>query len=73
MNQRSIVEQSIPFLKKDGKLVYITCSIFKRENNLQVDFFSKKFNLAVEQQTLQLPESRGMNGYYMATLVNNSL
>ncbi|XP_952516.1 sun-family protein, putative [Theileria annulata] len=71
MNQRLIVEESLPFLKKNGKLVYITCSIFKAENQSQVDFFSKKYNLRPEEQILQLPESRGMNGYYMATLVNS--
>ncbi|AFZ79073.1 hypothetical protein BEWA_019180 [Theileria equi strain WA] len=67
--QRSIVENALKYLKRNGKLVYITCSIFKCENSNQIDYFCKKHDLElVEPPTFQLPQSRGMNGYFIATL-----
>lgn len=67
--QRTIVDNALLFLKPKGKLVYITCSIFEEENELQVNYFCKKHGLEPAQpSTLQLPESRGMNGYFIAIL-----
>lgn len=39
--QRNIVANAIPFLKKGGKLYYITCSVFKNENEEQLPHFEK--------------------------------
>ncbi|GIX63791.1 ribosomal RNA small subunit methyltransferase B, putative [Babesia caballi] len=36
--QRSIVDNALLFLKPGGRLVYITCSVFDEENDLQVVF-----------------------------------
>ncbi|CDR93950.1 sun-family protein, putative [Babesia bigemina] len=67
--QRSIVDNALLFLKPGGRLVYITCSIFEEENELQVNYFCKRHGLVHAQPvTLQLPESRGMNGYFLAVL-----
>ncbi|GBE60869.1 sun-family protein [Babesia ovata] len=67
--QRSIVDNALLFLKPGGRLVYITCSIFEEENQLQVNYFCKRHGLVHTQPvTLQLPESRGMNGYFLAVL-----
>jgi 16S rRNA (cytosine967-C5)-methyltransferase len=43
--QRAIVEQAISKLKKDSWLVYITCSVFKDENEVQISFFEKALGL----------------------------
>ncbi|KAK1937470.1 putative sun-family protein [Babesia divergens] len=67
--QRTIVDNALLFLKPEGRLAYITCSIFEEENELQVSYFCKKHGLEPAQpSTLQLPESRGMNGYFIAIL-----
>lgn len=67
--QRSIVEGALRYLKRGGKFVYTTCSIFGCENSSQVEYFCKKHDLElVEPSTFQLPQSRGMNGYFIAIL-----
>ncbi len=43
--QRRIVSNAVPHLKKDGFLVYITCSVFKRENEENVDYIVSKYGL----------------------------
>lgn len=43
--QRAIVEQTIAKLKNDGWLVYITCSVFKDENEAQISFFENELGL----------------------------
>lgn len=43
--QRTIVSNIIPFLKKGGYLLYITCSVFKEENEGAVDFIKANFSL----------------------------
>ncbi|MCO6494879.1 MAG: hypothetical protein J5I91_04245 [Bacteroidetes bacterium] len=40
--QQTIVQNALPFLKKGGKLHYITCSVFERENEGHIDFFEKR-------------------------------
>ena len=53
--QRSIVSNAITHLQKDGLFFYITCSIFKRENEQVVDFVKEKFDL----QLLQMDSIKG--------------
>lgn len=43
--QRTIVSNAIPHLKSGGFLVYITCSVFKKENEDNVRFIASKFGL----------------------------
>ncbi|HTS45126.1 MAG TPA: methyltransferase domain-containing protein [Puia sp.] len=50
--QKKIVSNSIPYLKKDGALVYITCSVFRRENEEVVDYIRQKFRLRLEKMQL---------------------
>jgi len=47
--QKKIVANIIPSLSKNGKLVYITCSVFKKENEEMVDFILQKFPLQLEK------------------------
>jgi 16S rRNA (cytosine967-C5)-methyltransferase len=39
--QKQIVRNVIPYLNKGGYLLYITCSVFKKENELIVDFIKQ--------------------------------
>jgi 16S rRNA (cytosine967-C5)-methyltransferase len=48
--QRTIVTNALPYLKKGGKLYYITCSAFKDENEGQLPYF-QELGMDIEQQT----------------------
>lgn len=54
--QKKIVSNIIPHLKKGGWFLYITCSIFKKENEEVVDFILANSNL-------QLVEKKNLIGY----------
>lgn len=50
--QQSIISNVIPALEKGGYFVYSTCSVFKKENEEQVDFIQQKFNLHLLRSAL---------------------
>jgi 16S rRNA (cytosine967-C5)-methyltransferase len=43
--QRKIIENALDHLKSNGHLLYITCSVFKKENEENVVFFQEKYKL----------------------------
>jgi 16S rRNA (cytosine967-C5)-methyltransferase len=45
--QRSIVQQVLPFLRTGGYLLYSTCSVFRKENEEQVDWLQQHYGLEV--------------------------
>ncbi len=52
--QRLIFEKGLSFLKKDGQVIYMTCSIFSKENEDQINYFIKKYNLKIEKGPIRL-------------------
>ncbi len=67
--QKAILENYASIVKKDGKLIYATCSILPIENQNQVEWFTKKnknFKLIKEQQIL--PKAFDGDGFYIAIL-----
>lgn len=54
--QREIVMNAFQYLKSDGYLLYITCSVFKKENEENVVFF-------IEETGLSLIKSQYLKGY----------
>ncbi|TAE00619.1 MAG: RNA methyltransferase [Bacteroidetes bacterium] len=71
--QRDILQSYSPICKKNGKIVYATCSILPSENREQVQYFLSKnpnFELLKERQIL--PQDFGFDGFYMACLQRNS-
>lgn len=56
--QKKIITNVIPQLKKAGKLVYITCSVFKKENESISEFIKEEFKL-------ELKEMHVLKGYGM--------
>ncbi|MDE1192371.1 MAG: Fmu (Sun) domain-containing protein [Arachidicoccus sp.] len=44
--QRKIVSNTIPHLKESGYFLYITCSVFKKENEDMAAFISENFSLS---------------------------
>ena len=45
MRKKNIVTNAIPHLATGGLFFYITCSVFKKENEEVADFIRKKFKL----------------------------
>jgi 16S rRNA (cytosine967-C5)-methyltransferase len=43
--QQQIVANAQYFLKNGGKLIYLTCSVFEKENENNMDFFTRQLNL----------------------------
>ena len=50
--QQQIVSNVIPHLQTGGLFIYITCSVFKNENEDMVSFITKKFHLQLLQMEL---------------------
>ena len=50
--QKNIVSNAIAQLIKGGHFVYITCSVFKKENEAMVDFIQQKHNLTLQRMEL---------------------
>ncbi len=48
--QRKIIENALPFLINGGKLFYLTCSVYKDENEEQVSYFAKEFGLKLKEE-----------------------
>jgi len=58
MLQQKIVANAIEYLKENGYLLYITCSVFKKENEENAAFFEKNLRL-------QLIKYEYLEGYEM--------
>ncbi|MDP4285014.1 MAG: Fmu (Sun) domain-containing protein [Bacteroidota bacterium] len=56
--QQKIVTNAIQYLNAGGYFLYITCSVFKKENEENVEFIQKNLNL-------ELIDSRYLEGYEM--------
>ena len=50
--QQQIVSNVIPHLQTGGLFIYITCSVFKNENEDMVNFIQEKFQLQLLQMEL---------------------
>lgn len=50
--QKSIASNTIPFINKGGYLLYITCSVFQKENEEVVNFLQKQFSLKLIKEEL---------------------
>jgi 16S rRNA (cytosine967-C5)-methyltransferase len=69
--QKQIISNIVPYLKKPGKLLYATCSVFKKENEEIVRYLIERFHLKLERMEL-------LKGYHkkadtmFAALLNQS-
>jgi 16S rRNA (cytosine967-C5)-methyltransferase len=50
--QKKIVTNTIPFLKKGGVFVYITCSVFKAENEDMVEYILSTTHLMLKEKSV---------------------
>lgn len=69
--QREILVNYSKIVKKEGKLIYVTCSILPEENEKQITWFlaSKEGQaFQLESQKTIFPSESGFDGFYMARL-----
>jgi 16S rRNA (cytosine967-C5)-methyltransferase len=69
--QQSILQSYSRMVKKDGKLIYATCSILPSENQQQLAQFLKSEagqSFQLEEQRIILPQDEGFDGFFMARL-----
>ncbi|MGH1437440.1 MAG: RsmB/NOP family class I SAM-dependent RNA methyltransferase [Lewinella sp.] len=69
--QQEILQSYSRMVKKDGKLVYATCSVLPSENQDQVQTFlasEKGQSFQLEEQRILLPQEDGYDGFFMARL-----
>ena len=50
--QKRIIENITPYLKPEGYLLYVTCSVFKTENEEVVDFIKEKLKMNLVKMQL---------------------
>lgn len=50
--QKAIVKNACHFLKPGGRLIYLTCSIFKKEDSAATAYFTEHLNLALEKTNI---------------------
>jgi 16S rRNA (cytosine967-C5)-methyltransferase len=52
LRQQQIVNNAVPYLEQNGLLFYITCSVFKKENEDMAQYIKEKFHLQLLQMEL---------------------
>jgi len=63
--QRSIFEKALSFLNPEGKILYITCSLLKDENERQAEHFCKTYQLTIVGKPYQsLPDKGKKDGFF---------
>jgi 16S rRNA (cytosine967-C5)-methyltransferase len=66
--QREIFSQALEYLKPGGQILYITCSILKKENEDQVAFFLKEHALTEEKRFQSKPMKGKMDGFFASSM-----
>jgi 16S rRNA (cytosine967-C5)-methyltransferase len=55
--QKSLLNQAVPLLRKGGKMLYVTCTISRQENeNVVSDFLAKNRGIALENLKDHVPD-----------------
>ena len=71
--QSSILNNGAKYVKKNGKLVYSTCTIEQSENHyVVVKFLEEHPNFELVSERQLLPQRDGVDGFYMALLMRNA-
>jgi 16S rRNA (cytosine967-C5)-methyltransferase len=69
--QRQIVKNALNQLKPNGVFYYITCSVFKSENEDNVAYFEKEFGLTLVTQQAYYNTAHASDYLFMAQFVKN--
>ncbi len=70
--QIGIVQKIIPYLKKDGYLLYITCSVFKSENEDVLEEIERSTGLKLVNSKLIDGSENGGDQLFVALLTSKS-
>jgi 16S rRNA (cytosine967-C5)-methyltransferase len=63
--QRVIFEKALSYMKPEGRIVYMTCSMLKTENEDQMNHFLKTYDLEIEEEPfIVFPRELGMDGFF---------
>lgn len=62
--QRAIFYNAWKYLKQNGKVVYITCSILEEENEAQLAYFIKKYPIQLIEKLSLSPVRHGHDGFF---------
>lgn len=66
-DQRDIFAQALKYLKPNGRLVFATCSLFKEENEEQVNYFLKSHPVTLDKELFSsLDHFETMDGFFGA-------
>ena len=68
--QKQIVSNVISYLQKDGLLFYITCSVFKKENEEVAEFIKEKLHLQLLQMELLKGYDKKADSMFVAVFKN---
>lgn len=67
--QKQIVSNVIPHLQQNGIFIYITCSVFKKENEEVVNFIKEKFHLRLLQMELLKGYDKKADSMFAASFI----
>jgi 16S rRNA (cytosine967-C5)-methyltransferase len=67
--QKGIAANIIKYLKKDKPLIYMTCSVFKAENEAVVKYLTDKFDLKLERMELIRGYNNKADSMFVARLI----
>ena len=68
--QQKITTNVIPYLKPGGRLIYITCSVFNRENEDAVNYIINNFSLKLEKMEILKGYDKKADTLFAASLVS---
>lgn len=67
--QQSIAKKVVKYLKPGKPLIYITCSVFKEENEEMVQYLTKELGLQLEKMEILKGYSRKADSMFVARLI----
>jgi 16S rRNA (cytosine967-C5)-methyltransferase len=67
--QKKIVKNALKNLKKNSPLIYITCSVFNKENEENVKYFSEELGLRPETPAYIKGYNKGADSLFVAKLL----
>ncbi|HLF47087.1 MAG TPA: hypothetical protein VI548_11715 [Chitinophagaceae bacterium] len=69
--QKQIVSNVMPQLRPGGTFIYITCSVFKKENEEVVGFIKEKFHMTLKQMELLKGYDKKADSMFVAVMTNS--
>lgn len=66
--QRQIIDTAVSYVKKNGILMYSTCTLNRKENEEQVRYIIENYPFELEKEHLFIPGVEPADGFYVAKL-----